>query len=42
MAHGVKILKQLKLAASGNHVLMVSTVDQGRKGISSVVVHRIP
>ena len=42
MAHGVKILKQLKLAASGNHVLMVSTVAQGRKGISSVVVHRIP
>jgi pyruvate kinase len=42
LAHGVKILKKLKLATSGNHVLMVSIAAQGRNGISSVVVHRIP
>jgi hypothetical protein len=42
LAHGVAILKRHKLAAAGNHVLLVSTVAQGSKGISSIVVHRIP
>jgi pyruvate kinase len=41
LPRGVNILKKLKLATTGNHVLMVSIAAQGLKGISSVVVHRI-
>ncbi|MEZ5788101.1 MAG: pyruvate kinase [Xanthobacteraceae bacterium] len=40
LAQGVKILRKLKLATTSNHVLMVSIAAQGRKGTSSVVVHR--
>ena len=42
LAQGVKLLKKLKRATSGNHVLMVSISAQASKGISSVAVHRIP
>jgi pyruvate kinase len=41
LEYGVKVLKQLKLAQSGNYVIMVSTMGQLVDGTSMIAVHRV-